>query len=82
MYLIPEVLGHAKATHAKGTLIVPQWSSPPFWPKFFFTDSKVKQNVVATKLRKGKLLCAVEGQAIIYSQESQTLNSTVRLDFQ
>ena len=43
------MLGHAKEMHAKGILIAPQWSCAPFWSVLFITDSKVKQNVVATK---------------------------------
>ena len=81
MYLIPEVLGHAKATHAKGTLIVPQWSSPPFWPKFFFTDSKVKQNVVATKvIEKGKIAmcCGRSGDNLFTGKSNAKLHSEAR----
>ena len=35
VYLIPRVIWHAQATHCKGTLIVPQWISSPFWPLLF-----------------------------------------------
>ena len=35
IYLIPRVIRHAQATGAKGTLIVPQWRSAPFWPLLF-----------------------------------------------
>jgi len=48
IYSIPRVLRHAQKTHAKGSLIVPQWFSAPFWPILFASDSKVSQSVVAT----------------------------------
>jgi len=35
VYLIPRVIRHAQATCAKGTLIVPRWTSAPFWPILF-----------------------------------------------
>ena len=35
VYLTPRVIRHAQATAAKGTLIVPQWISTPFWPLLF-----------------------------------------------
>ena len=43
VYLIPRVLGHVQKTSAKGTLIVPQWLSAPFWLILFANDSKVGQ---------------------------------------
>ena len=35
VYLVPRVIRHAQAAAAKGTLIVPQWISAPFWPLLF-----------------------------------------------
>jgi len=35
VYLIPRVIRHAQATAARGTLIVPQWISAPFWILIF-----------------------------------------------
>ena len=35
IYLVPWVIRHAQATQCKGTLIVPQWVSSPFWPLLF-----------------------------------------------
>lgn len=35
IYLVPRVLKHAKVTKAKGTLIIPQWISAPYWPLLF-----------------------------------------------
>ena len=35
MYLIPRVVRHAQITKAKGTMIIPQWPSAPFWPWLF-----------------------------------------------
>ena len=35
VYLIPRVIRHAQLAGAKGTLIVPQWVSAPFWPLLF-----------------------------------------------
>ena len=37
LHLIPRVIRHAWSTKAKGTLIIPQWVSSPFWP-LLFTD--------------------------------------------
>ena len=30
--LVPRVIGHAESCMARGTLIVPEWMSAPFWP--------------------------------------------------
>ena len=35
VYLVPRVIRHAQNTNAKGTLVVPQWLSSPFWPLLF-----------------------------------------------
>ena len=35
IYLVPRVIRHAQYTKAKGTLIVPQWVSSPFWPLLY-----------------------------------------------
>ena len=35
LYLIPRLLKHAEATKARGTLVIPQWPSAPFWPMLF-----------------------------------------------
>ena len=35
IYLIPRVIRHAQKSKAKGTLIVPQWLSSPFWPLLY-----------------------------------------------
>ena len=35
VYLIPWVIRYAQNRNAKGTLIVLQWLSSPFWPLFF-----------------------------------------------
>ena len=35
VYLVPRVLRHAQSTKAKGTLLVPRWSSAVFWPMLF-----------------------------------------------
>ena len=35
VYLIPRVIRHAQLTKARGTLIVPQWPSAPYWPLLF-----------------------------------------------
>lgn len=35
IYLLPRVIRHAQNSKAKGTLVVPQWLSSPFWPLLF-----------------------------------------------
>ena len=35
VHLVPRVIRHAQNQRAKGTLIVPQWLSSPFWPLLF-----------------------------------------------
>ena len=35
IYLIPRVIRHAQSNKVKGTLIIPQWPSAPFWPLLF-----------------------------------------------
>ena len=35
IYLVPQLLKHAKVTKAKGTLVVPEWRSAPFWPLLY-----------------------------------------------
>ena len=35
IYLVSRVLRHAQSTKAKGTLIIPQWPSAPYWPLLF-----------------------------------------------
>ena len=37
VYLIPCTIRHASKCHAKGTLVVPEWPSAPFWPMIFPT---------------------------------------------
>ena len=37
VFLIPRVLRHASKCHARGTLVVPEWPSAPFWPIIFPT---------------------------------------------
>ena len=38
VYLIPHVIRHASKCCAKGTLVVPEWPSAPFWPIIFPTN--------------------------------------------
>ena len=33
--LVPRVVRHAQKTRARGTLVIPQWPSAPFWPLLF-----------------------------------------------
>lgn len=35
LVLIPRLLKHAEVTRAKGTLVIPQWVSAPYWPLIF-----------------------------------------------
>ena len=37
VFLIPRVIRHASKCHAKGTLVVLEWPSAPFWPIIFPT---------------------------------------------
>ena len=46
IYLIPRVIRHAQGNKAKGTLIVPQWPSAPFWPLLFPNGSDPANFVV------------------------------------
>ena len=34
IYLVPQVIQHAKKCAAKATLLIPEWPSDPFWPIF------------------------------------------------
>jgi hypothetical protein len=40
LYSVPRVMKHMLACKAEGTLIVPRWSSSPYWPMIF------RQNLV------------------------------------
>ena len=82
IHLIPRLLGHAKETQAKGTLIVPQWPSAPFWPMLF--ASKVRQNVLATEViekEKVEICCGRSGDQLFAGRPNTNLLA-VRLDFQ
>ena len=46
IYLIPRVISHAQGNKAKGTLIIPQWPSTPFWPLLFPNGSDPANFVV------------------------------------
>ena len=35
VHLVPRVIRHGQNTNARGTLVVPQWLSSPFWPLLF-----------------------------------------------
>ena len=39
VHLVPRVIRHAENSKAKGTLVIPQWVSFPFWP-LLFPDGK------------------------------------------
>ena len=39
LYLIPQLIKHAEATQAQGTLVIPQWACAPFWPLLFPGES-------------------------------------------
>ena len=84
IYLIPRVLRHAQKTHAKGTLIVPQWFSAPFWPILFASDSKVSQSVVATHIIKKEkvVICPGRSGGQLFSGKPNTNLLAVRLSFQ
>ena len=84
IYLIPRMLGHAKEMHAKGTLILPQWSFAPFWSMLFITDSKVKQNVVATEgiEREKVVIWYGRSEDQLFARKPNTNLPAVRLDCQ
>ena len=84
IYLVPRVLGHAQETHAKGTLLVPQWPSAPFWPMLFTSGSKVSQSVVATQVieKEQVVICCGRSGAQLFKGEPNTNLLAVRLDFQ
>ena len=44
--LIPRVIQHARRTKAKGTLVVPDWPSAPFWPILFPGKGETAEFVV------------------------------------
>ena len=44
--LVPRVIQHAHRTRAKGTLIVPEWPSAPFWPVLFPGNGETAEFVV------------------------------------
>ena len=84
IYLIPRVLGHAQKTSAKGTLIVPQWLSAPFWPILFASDSSVSQSVVATQVieKEKVVICPGRSGSQLFSGSPNTNLLAVRLNFQ
>ena len=84
IYLIPRVLRHAQKTHAKGTFIVLQWFSAPFWPILFASDSKVSQSVVATHIIKKEkvVICPGRSGGQLFSGKPNTNLLAVRLSFQ
>ena len=47
VYLIPRVIRHAQLTKARGTLIVPQWPSAPYWPLLFPNGSDPADFIIA-----------------------------------
>lgn len=49
IYLIPRVIRHAQGSKAKGTLIIPQWPSSPFWP-LLFPDGITPANFVVGRI--------------------------------
>ena len=84
IYLIPRVLGHAQKTHARGTLIVPQWSSAPFWPILFASNSKVSQSVVETQVieKETVVICPGRSGGQLFSGKPNTNLLAVRLNFE
>ena len=44
--LIPRVIRHAQVCGARGTLVVPQWPSAPFWPILCLHDGQFEAYVI------------------------------------
>ena len=50
VYLVPRVVQHARMCKAKGTLVVPEWPSAPFWPILFPEKVKFAPFVVLVRV--------------------------------
>ena len=62
VYLIPRVIRHAQNVHCKGTLVVPQWVSSPFWPLLFPDDVNPGKSVVGITELPGNEALILPGQ--------------------
>ena len=50
VYLVPRVIQHARKCKARGTLVVPEWPSAPFWPILFPEEGKFAAFVMLVRV--------------------------------
>jgi len=76
VHLIPRVIRHAQRTNSQGTLIVPKWLSPPFWPLLFPNGVDLVEFVMAwTELPQHDWLILPGAQVLACSVSLQTQQS-------
>ena len=65
------MIRHTSKCRAKGTLVVPEWPSAPFWPIIFPTDGNPASFIMdSVVLKKDLLLCPGRSGANIAMQFS------------
>ena len=50
VYLVPHVIQHASKCKARGTLVIPEWPSAPFWSILFPEEGKFAPFVVLVRV--------------------------------
>ena len=50
VFLVPRVIRHLAEYQPEGTLIVPEWGSPPFWSMLFGPQSLYSSYVKCTSI--------------------------------
>ena len=85
IYLIPRVLKHMQYYHAVGTLVLPHWSSAPFWPLLLQNPSTLKPFVKAVFYFCNPSNCVHPGKNVKCVIGSETFKSPIlalRISFQ
>jgi hypothetical protein len=54
--LIPQVINKLEHEKCKDTLIVPEWTSAPFWPMVVKKDGHFRKCIIAHKCFQGNIL--------------------------
>ena len=82
--LITRVIGHAESCLAKGTLIVPDWTSAPFWPILRPVDDELAYFVACVQelpLSESLFFPGLSGFTLLHSRMPNTRVLAVHGDF-
>ena len=82
--LIPRVIAHAQACGARGTLIVPEWQTSPFWPVLHPTLERFADFVLEIQelpLSEFLILPGVSGNTLFKGKPPNTRVLALQCDF-